>query len=129
MKKIGISMAMALLIAVALGGCNKEFAVERVSPEGGVLAGGEPVDILGQGFEPGMGITVYFGTSKADNVVVQSSGKMTVTTPSSNTEQAVDVRVITDGGDEFVLKNAFHYWKKGGIGSVQDMGQRKSIRD
>jgi hypothetical protein len=75
-----------------------------------------------------MGITVYFGSTKADNVVVRDSGKLTVTSPSNEEPGKVDVRIITDDGKEFVLREAFQYVRKGAM-DIRDLGQRKSLRD
>jgi hypothetical protein len=120
-------VALALVLA-AVCGCEKEFAVQRVSPAVGVIAGGEPVEILGSGFQAGMGITVYFGTQKADKVVVKSKDKLTVNTPGGGEAKVVDVRVITDDGKEFVLREAFRYVTKSNM-DIRDLGQRKSLRE
>ena len=128
MSKTITIMGLALLVALVCGGCEQELGVKKVSPAVGVLAGGEPVDILGSGFQPGMGITVYFGTTKASNVVVRGSDKITVTTPSSSEPKAVDVRVATDNGKEFLLREAFRYVTKSNM-DIRDLGQRKSLRD
>jgi hypothetical protein len=118
----------AIVLLCALLGCETDFKVRRVSPAVGVIAGGEPIDILGSGFSGGMGITVYFGSTKADNVVVRSSDKLTVTSPSHDGPGTVDVRIITDDGKEFVLKEAFQYVPKGAM-DIRDLGQRKSLRE
>ena len=128
MKKAIVGFGLALAVALVGAGCNQELGVKKVSPAVGVLAGGEPVDILGSGFEAGMGVTVYFGNSKASNVVIRNSGKLTVTTPSSDEAVSVDVRVITDTGKEFLLREAFRYITKSNM-DIRDLGQRKSLRD
>jgi hypothetical protein len=120
-------VALALLAAVC-GGCEQEFSVKKVSPAVGVIGGGEPVDILGTGFQPGMGITIYFGTTRADKVVVRGSEKITVNTPGANETKVVDVRVVTDDGKEFVLRDAFRYITKSSM-DIRDLGQRKSLRE
>lgn len=127
MKRI-LAVFGAIALLCALLGCESEFKVRRVSPAVGVLAGGEPIDILGSGFSPGLGITVYFGSTKADNVVVRSPEKMTVTSPSNDGPGKVNVRIITDDGKEFVLKEAFQYVRKGAM-DIRDLGQRTSLRD
>ena len=127
MKRI-LAVIGAIAIICTLLACDSEFSVRRCSPAVGVLAGGEPVDILGSGFSAGMGITIYFGSTKADNVVVRDSGKLTVTSPSNEEPGKVDVRVITDDGKEFVIKEGFQYVRKGAM-DIRDLGQRKSLRD
>jgi hypothetical protein len=118
----------AIVVLVTLVSCGDEFNVRRLSPAVGVLAGGEPIDILGNGFSTDDGYTIYFGTSKADNVVVRSGGKLTVTTPSCPEPRKVDVRIITDKGKEYVLPNGFEYTRKGAM-DIRDLGQRKSLRE
>jgi hypothetical protein len=118
----------AIAIICTLLACQDEFTVRRCSPAVGVLAGGEPIDILGSGFSAGMGITVYFGSTKADNVVVRDSGKLTVSSPSNEAPGKVDVRIITDDGKEFVIREAFQYVRKGAM-DIRDLGQRKSLRE
>ena len=125
--KYGV-IAVVLFALLVGASCNKEFGIRDVSPAVGVLAGGEPVEILGSGFDPNLGFSVYFGTEKAENVVVSSSNKITVTTPSSAEAKSVDVRIATDNGQEFLLKDAFRYVEKSGM-DIRDLGTRKSLRD
>jgi hypothetical protein len=120
-------VALALALA-AVGGCEKEFSVQKISPAVGAIGGGEPVDILGTGFQPGMGITIYFGTTRAENVVVRGSERITVNTPGAGETKVVDVRIVTDDGKEFVLREAFRYVTKTNM-DIRDLGQRKSLRD
>lgn len=127
MRNKVLTAILALALA-AVCGCEKEFGVQRVSPAVGVIAGGEPVEILGSGFQAGMGITVYFGTQKADKVVVKGKDRLTVNTPGAGEAKVVDVRVITDDGREFVLRDAFRYVTKSSM-DIRDLGQRKSMRE
>jgi len=123
-----LAVVFAAAVVCTLLACQEEFSVRRLSPAVGVIGGGEPIDILGSGFSAGLGITVYFGATKADHVVVRDPGKMTVTSPSAPEPGKVDVRVITDDGKEFLLKEAFNYVRKGAM-DIRDLGQRKSLRD
>lgn len=123
MKKI-IFVGLALCFCI---GCNEEFAIRDISPETGVLGGGEPVEILGSGFNPNLGLSVYFGNEKAPNVVVSSKNKLIVQTPSSREPQAVDVRIATDDGKEYLLRRAFRYIAKQAM-DIRDLGVRKSQR-
>ena len=127
MKRILVVMG-AIAVFCSLLACQDEFGVRKLSPAVGVLGGGEPIDILGSGFTPDMGITIYFGATKAEGVVVRDAGKLTVTSPSSDEPTKVDVRVITDDGKEFLLKEAFQYVRKGAM-DIRDLGERKSIRE
>ena len=120
--------ALALMLVVATTACNKELGVRDVSPATGVLSGGEPVTISGSGFSPSSGFTVYFGSAKASNITVSGANTLTVTTPASASEQLVDVRVITDNGTTFVIKEGFRYIAKGTL-DIRELGSRKSMRD
>ena len=127
MRKIAATIFIGLLVLAAVG-CSEEFAIRTLAPATGVLGGGEPIEILGSGFNNNQGISVYFGNSKATNVVVNSSKKMTVSTPSTGEPQVVDVRILTDDGKEFLLRRAFRYVEKGAM-DIRDLGARKSRRE
>lgn len=127
MKRIALALIVAVL-ACALFGCEKEFSVRKVSPPVGVIAGGEPIEILGSGFSTDMGITVYFGTRKADTVSISGPEKLTVVSPSADGAGKVDVLVITDSGIELRMKDAFNYVEKSNM-DIRDLGKRKSLRD
>jgi len=126
-KKTFLVIGLLMLSAGMLTGCEKELGVKKIEPAMGVLGGGEPVDIQGSGFKADMGISVYFGNTKVNNVVIRGSNKLTISTPSSDVEGSVDVRVITDDGHEFFMKSAFTYVKTAGM-DIGDLGKRRSIR-
>lgn len=125
-----ISLAIGLLVlAMVCMGCEKELGVKRVSPAIGVMSGGEPVEIQGSGFHTGMGISVYVGSYKADNVTIRGSDKLTITTPSAKEPGPVDIRVITDSGQEFLIAKGFTYVEKSaGSMDIRELGKRKSMR-
>ena len=127
MRKLVIIAAVSLFALLALS-CAQEFGVTDVSPSIGSLGGGESVAINGSGFVSGMGVSVYFGNRKAENVVVNSSNKITVSTPGSSEEKKVDVRVTTDDGKSFVIRDGFTYVEKAGM-DLGDLGTRKSARE
>ncbi len=127
MKKI-ILVGFFMLAAQIIVGCNQEFGIKDVSPAVGNIGGGETVSINGSGFDTSMGFSVYFGNSKATHVAVNSSEKITVTTPSSSKPTKVDIRVSTDDGKEYVLRQAFTYAEKSGM-NLGDLHNRKSARD
>ena len=120
--------ALALTLVAGMTACNKELGVRDVSPATGVLGGGEPVTVNGSGFSPSMGFTVYFGSVKASNITVSGTNTLTVTTPPASKEKVVDVRVATDNGTTFVIKNGFRYISKGTL-DIRELGARKSMRD
>ena len=127
MRKTRIVMALAVVCAIAFS-CSDEFAIRDVSPEVGVLAGGEQVVIAGAGFDPQMGVSVYFGNRQADNVVVSSRDKLIVMTPASPVAQTVDIRIALDDGTEYLIKQGFRYVEKASM-DIRDLGKRKSMRN
>jgi len=125
----GTTIALAVMVLACLVcGCEEEFGVRKVSPPMGVLAGGEPIEILGSGFKRDMGITVYFGTTKTDTVAINGPEKLTVMSPSAEAVGKVDILIITDGGIELRLPGAFTYVEKSNM-DIRDLGKRKSLRD
>ncbi len=126
MRKFAAIILVVLAGCIAAG-CEEKFGIKDVSPAVGVLGGGEPVDIRGSGFDQNMGIAVYFGNTKADNVVVKSTNTLTVNTPSSGEPKVVDVRIATDDGKEFLIKRAFRYVEKSAM-DIRDLGKRSSQR-
>ena len=127
MKKIAMFMAsLAFLAAVAA--CSQELSVSGISPAVGAVGGGDPVEIIGTGFDPNMGVTVYFGNMKVDNVAVKGPDRLMVGIPSQTSPQVVDVRVMTDDGRELVLRKAFRYIEKTNL-DIRDLGARRSQRE
>ncbi len=110
--KASFAFAATLLIslAVAMSACeSEELNITRVEPRSGILGGSEPIKIHGTGFRQGMGIDVYFGNAKAPSVIVEGSNRLLVTTPPMKNTGLVDVRIVTDQGDNLIARNAFRY--------------------
>jgi hypothetical protein len=127
MKKSIPIIALAVVACLVLG-CEEGFSIKKVSPPIGVIGGGEPIDILGSGFNADMGISVYFGNTKVDNVVIRSTKKMTISSPGADGPGPVNVRIATDDGKEFLIKDAFTYVAKSNM-DIRDLGMRKSLRE
>jgi len=113
-------MRRTLIVAVLLGGiallstaCSKGMHLDSLKPASGVMAGNETVEIKGSGFKKDQGITVYFGTERCPTAFVEGSRKIVVTSPPYAKSAIVDVRVISDDGEEVILKKAFKYTKTG----------------
>jgi hypothetical protein len=123
-------VCVVLTVAVAWG-CEKEFGADGVLPGTGIMTGGETVTISGGGFRRDVGMTVYFGTAKADNVMVRSAEAIVVSTPPAKREGKVDIRIVTDDGRELLLKQAFQYMNKGApeAKQLESLDQRKNLRE
>lgn len=118
-------------MTVALSGCEKPLGVKTVSPKTGNVAGGEPLEIIGSGFHNNMGISVYVGGNKADNVSIQGTEKLIINTPPGNDVGPVDIRITFDNGDDdFLISGGFTYIKEtGGAMDIRAIGARKSQRE
>ena len=119
-----------MVLMVALCGCDKTLAIKDISPKTGNVAGGEPLEIIGTGFNNNMGISVYVGGNKADNVSIQGTEKLIISTPPGNTPGPVDIRItFDDGTDDFLISKGFTYVKEtGGAMDIRAIGTRKSQR-
>lgn len=106
-------------------GCSRELTLKELKPASGVMAGGENVAILGSGFKTGQGIIVYFGSRRAPHSYIEGSNKIVVTTPPYPEPTLVDVRVITDDGQERVLKKAFMYLKSAKWSPLDAFGAKR----
>jgi hypothetical protein len=111
MKRNVLTAVTIVLALVAMTGCSKEMRVDDLKPASGVMSGNETVVIRGSGFKSDMGVSVYFGTSRCPTAFVEGSSKIVVTTPPYPKSTLVDVRVISDDGEEVILRKAFKYLK------------------
>jgi hypothetical protein len=107
---MSLRASFVALLFVAMPACSNDLKVSEVEPPNGTFSGGEEVVIKGNGFQPGRGgVSVRFGRREAQNVVVESTGAIKVTTPAGDKNTAVDVSVTFDDGKSFVLKSGFQY--------------------
>ena len=95
----------------AAAACNERGAlkVDRVDPARGIISGGDQVQIVGSGFEPGKTqAEVRFGRRKAEQVVIASPSRISVVTPAGD-KGPVDVTISFDTGASFKIPNGFEY--------------------
>lgn len=105
-----IAACCVALVALVATGCESdELTISNISPGSGIVGGNEPVKIEGAGFKQGMGIDVYFGNSKSPAVVVEGTNRLLVNTPTVQAAGLVDIRIVTDQGDNLIIRNAFRY--------------------
>jgi len=109
-RTLGLAGMIACL--VSLTACTQSggpVKVDSVEPPQGTTGGGEEITIVGGGFQPGKTqAEVRFGRKKAENVVIASTSKIKVMTPSSE-KGPVDVNVMFDDGSSFKIPNGFRY--------------------
>ena len=109
MKRIlGLSMTLAVLTSLAA--CDDaRLRIDRVEPDEGITAGGDQVNILAAGLQPGKtGVRVSFGRHVAEQVVISSKDKINLVTPSGD-KGPVDVTLEFDDGQSFKIPTGFRY--------------------
>ena len=111
MKFTASATVVAVMALLMVSACKSEMHLDSLKPPSGVMAGNETVEIKGSGFKTDQGITVYFGTERCPTAFVEGSRKVVVTTPTYSKSTLVDVRVISDDGEEVILRKAFKYLK------------------
>jgi hypothetical protein len=108
--------ALGLLIS-----CNEnaKLGVERVEPPEGINAGGDHINIIGTGFQPGKTqARVMFGKHVCEQVVISSTNKISVVTPNGD-KGPVDVTIDFDNGSRFKIPNGFRYVEPKQTGDVR----------
>ena len=123
--KITVSSLIACFFALA---CNQGFAIQKISPMVGALEGGDQVEMTGSGFNPNMGMSVYFGDKQAETVVVSSTDKLIVIAPAYPKAEKVNLRIALDDGREFLVREGFRYIEKASI-HLDESGGRRRLRD
>lgn len=110
-----------LLLSLFLLNCGAKEAklTGEIMPASGVLSGGEPVKIFGEGFKSDMGVEVFFGNKKSPEVLVEGEQYIVATTPTSDKTQIVDIRIRMDDGREFRLRKAFRYVEQNRIDIIE----------
>lgn len=101
----GLSSIVFMLMA-----CQKSQPfIDEIHPGFGLTHGGEKVVIKGNNIDALMPVSIYFGNQRVYMSQLHNRDTLWVTSPASDTEQVVDVRVIGNDGTEFLMHNAFRY--------------------
>jgi hypothetical protein len=107
-----LGLAVSFACVTALAACTQSggpLKVDSVEPNQGTTAGGDEISIVGGGFQPGKTqAEVRLGRKKAESVMIASTTKIKVITPSSE-KGPVDVTVMFDDGNSFKIPNGFRY--------------------
>ncbi len=120
MKRV-YRLVMTLFVFGSLTSCTEtgKIRVDRVEPPQGITAGGDHINIVGSGFQPGKTqVRVMFGTHVCDQVVIASTGKIAVVTPNGD-KGPVDVTLDFDNGTRFKIPNGFRYLEAKQTGDVR----------
>jgi IPT/TIG domain len=109
MKRV-LGLASAVLVLTFLAACEEtKLRIDRVEPAEGITAGGDHVNIVGVGLQPGKTqVRVAFGSHVAEQVVIGSKDKINVVTPNGD-KGPVDVTLDFDDGQRFKIPGGFRY--------------------
>jgi hypothetical protein len=109
MKRV-LRLSLAVLALAFLAACDESrLRIDRVEPDEGITAGGDSVNILGVGLQPGKtGVRVAFGSHVSEQVVISSKDKINLITPSGD-KGPVDVILDFDDGQRFKIPAGFRY--------------------
>jgi hypothetical protein len=120
MKRV-YRLVMTVFVFGLLASCNEtgKVQVNRVEPPQGITAGGDHVNILGAGFQPGKTqARVKFGKHVCEQVVISSASRISVVTPSGD-KGPVDVTIDFDNGTRFKIPSGFRYMEPKQTGDVR----------
>jgi pyrrolidone-carboxylate peptidase len=81
--------------------------INQISPIAGALAGGIPIKLTGQGFQPGG--EVYFGNVPATQVTYESYNVVHAYLPGSQTAGSVSVTLVNPDGSSDTVTGGFTY--------------------
>lgn len=109
MKRV-LGLSLTAMVLVFLAACeDNKLRIDRVEPNEGITAGGDAVNIICNGLQPGKTqVRVSFGSHVAEQVVISSKNKINVVTPSGD-KGPVDVTLDFDNGDRFKIPGGFRY--------------------
>jgi hypothetical protein len=106
-----VSLSTGFLLLGFVGACEQKgpLRVDHVDPAEGISGGGDQVNIVGSGFQPGKTqVEVRFGRRKSENVVIASTSKISVVTPAGD-KGPVDVTLSFDDGSYFKIPAGYRY--------------------
>jgi IPT/TIG domain len=109
MKRV-LGLSLAVVVLTFLAACDEtRLRIDRVEPAEGITAGGDHINILGAGLQPGKTqVRVAFGGHVAEQVVISSKDKINLVTPSGD-KGPVDVILDFDDGQRFKIPGGFRY--------------------
>ena len=109
MKRV-LGLSLAVMVLAFLAACDEtRLRIDRVEPPEGITAGGDHINIIGAGLQPGKTqVRVAFGGHVAEQVVIASKDKINLVTPSGD-KGPVDVILDFDDGQRFKIPGGFRY--------------------
>ncbi|MBN2575830.1 MAG: IPT/TIG domain-containing protein [Deltaproteobacteria bacterium] len=122
MKRV-FRLATTLFVLGLVVSCEEsgKIHIDRVEPPQGITAGGDRVDIVGAGFQPGKTqARVMFGRHVCEQVVISSKSKITVVTPPGD-NGPVDVTIDFDNGSRYKIPSGFRYMEAKQTGNMRQL--------
>jgi hypothetical protein len=109
MKRV-LGLSSAVLVLAFLAACDEtRLRIDRVEPSEGIAAGGDHINIVGAGLQPGKTqVRVSFGGHLAEQVVIASKDRIAIVTPAGD-KGPVDVVLDFDNGERFKIPGGFRY--------------------
>jgi len=120
MKRVFL-LVTSLMVLGLLASCDEtgKMHVDRIEPPEGITGGGDHVNIVGGGFQPGKTqAKITFGKHVCEQVVISSAGKISVVTPAGD-KGPVDITLDFDNGSRFKIPNGFRYMEPKQTGDVR----------
>jgi IPT/TIG domain len=120
MKRV-YRLVTTLFVLGLLASCDEtgKVRVDRVEPPEGITAGGDHINIIGTGFQPGKTqARIMFGKHLVEQVVIASTSKISVVTPNGD-KGPVDVTIDFDNGARYKIPNGFRYVEPKQTGDVR----------
>ena len=105
-----LGLSLTFMVLTLLAACEEtRLRIERVDPDEGITAGGDQVNIIGAGLQPGKtGVRVSFGRHVSEQAGISSKDKINLVTPSGD-KGPVDVILDFDDGQRFKIPGGFRY--------------------
>jgi hypothetical protein len=125
MKRV-YRLVTILFVLGFLTSCDEKgkIRVDRVEPPQGITGGGDKVNIIGAGFQPGKTqARIMFGSHVCDQVVIASTSKISVVTPNGD-KGPVDVTLDFDNGTRYKIPSGFRYMEAKQTGDVRQAWEK-----
>jgi hypothetical protein len=120
-----LALAGGLLVtgAAGCGSSEGETVILNVDPRAGATIGDQPIKIVGQNFRVGTGYAVYFGSKRANSVMILNPETLLAMSPQVDAPGPVDITIRADNGPAWKISKAFRYEDMGGS-VVEGLGEQ-----
>ncbi len=102
-------LSVLLLLCGGIACDSDRFAVSGIEPTVADYRTQSQVKIIGQGFKPEVGYSVYFGKAKAQDVAYMDANTLVARPPTVTEPGTADVTVVSDLGPGFLVRGGFKF--------------------